>query len=1249
MKTKLFTFLTSVCLVTTAFAQVPVITSFTPLSGPIGSTVIITGSGFSTTPANNFVSFQGIKATVTVATATSLTTIVPAGASFGPISIIVNNLTAISSRAFNASISCNNSSFKTVTNIAVTYRPYTLSVGDFNNDGKQDIVTADGGSNSVSVQLGTGFGTFSNQKTFAVGDSPDDVSVGDFNKDGILDLVTVSYFRQTYSVLLGTGIGTFLAQKTYDIYGYPSSVSVGDFNGDGKLDLVTNNNDYVSVLLGIGDGTFLKPRSYLAGRLCSKVAIGDFNGDGKQDLATANSEVNNVSVLLGLGNGAFQTQVTYALGFGTTPASVTVGDFNGDGKQDLATCNTTERTVTVLLGKGDGIFVVQASYDVGGDPREGCVGDFNGDGNQDFAFANKAYTNITVLLGSGTGTFSNLTQYTVGNNPGTVSIGDFNEDEKQDLLIPNSGSYSVSILFSTCTPFPPIITSFTPASGTIGSSVTITGSGYSTTPANNIVTFQGIKATVTAATATSLTVTVPAGASFGPISLKVNNLTATSSKSFDAANACSNSSFAAAISNPLGTSPISVSLGDFNGDGKQDLVTANNSSNNVSVELGTGAGTFQASTTYMVGAYPISVSVGDFNGDGKQDLATANYNSNNVSVLLGIGNGTFQAQTTYAVGFLPYSVKVADFNNDGNQDLATANANSNNVSILLGTGSGTFLAQTKFAVGTYPISVVIGDFNVDGKQDLATTNATSNNISVLLGTGTGTFLAQTTYVAGTLPSSVSVGDLNGDGKQDLAIANATSNNLSVLLGTGTGTFQAQTTYAVGTYPLSVFVGDFNGDGKQDLATANYNSNNVSVLLGNGNGIFLAQTTYAVGSLPYSISVGDFNGDGNHDLVTANVGSNDVSVLISNCNRTGSNFTYPINIGTLAQGAVYTSTQNNNPANGFKNDVGQASDDIFYSFTITQQANVSISHCNSTIYDSYLHLYNAAKTEIAFNDDYGPSCSGSYKSSLATNLAPGTYYIASEGYNTNVGDITTEVRILPCASAPGNILSNPILINNNVGVGTCFSFLDFKNNAACFGNDYVGQPSDDIYYKFTLSSTQTVTISNCTSELYDSYVSLLDANGAFIVSNDDGPGCTQTYQSFLQRSLNAGTYYIVQEGYSTNSGYINMSFKTGGTNCRLEETQDEAKTKVYVSDEPTETTSGAFLYPNPTSEKVTISIPGLKEKATIKLSDLSGQSLMIMETNTINTEINTSELVAGLYYVSIQFGNTTSNLKVQVVK
>lgn len=297
----------------------------------------------------------------------------------------------------------------------------------------------------------------------------------------------------------------------------------------------------------------------------------------------------------------------------------------------------------------------------------------------------------------------------------------------------------------------------------------------------------------------------------------------------------------------------------------------------------------------------------------------------------------------------------------------------------------------------------------------------------------------------------------------------------------------------------------------------------------------------------------------------------------------------------------------------------------------------------------MHLYNSARTEIAFNDDYGPSCSGSYKSSLATNLAPGTYYIASEGYNTNVGDITTEVRVLACAPAAGNILSNPILINNNVGVGACFSFLDFKNNAACFGNDYVGKPSDDIYYKFTLNSTQTVTISNCNSEISDSYFTILDANGNYYDSNDDGPGCGVILHSYLQRSLNAGTYYIVQEGYSTYSGYINMSFKTGGTNCRLEETQDEAKTKVYVSDEPTETTSGAFLYPNPTSEKVTISIPGLKEKATIKLSDLSGQSLMTMEANSINTEINTSDLVAGLYYVNIQYGNTTSNLKVQVVK
>ncbi|MEO8035406.1 MAG: IPTL-CTERM sorting domain-containing protein, partial [Acidobacteriota bacterium] len=137
-----------------------------------------------------------------------------------------------------------------------------------------------------------------------------------------------------------------------------------------------------------------------------------------------------------------------------------------------------------------------------------------------------------------------------------------------------------------------------------------------------------------------------------------------------------------------------------------------------------------------VGTNPASVVIGDFNGDGRSDLAVANYGSNNVSILLGSGSGTFGAATNFTVGSTPYSVAIGDFNGDGRSDLAVANYNSNSVSILLGDGNGSFGSATNVAVGTNPASVAIGDFNGDGRSDLAVANLSSNNVSILLNSAT---------------------------------------------------------------------------------------------------------------------------------------------------------------------------------------------------------------------------------------------------------------------------------------------------------------------------------------------------------------------------------------------------------------------------------------------------------------------------------------------------------------------------------
>jgi FG-GAP-like repeat/RTX calcium-binding nonapeptide repeat (4 copies) len=347
--------------------------------------------------------------------------------------------------------------------------------------------------------------------------------------------------------------------------------------------------------------------------------------------------------------------------------------------------------------------------------------------------------------------------------------------------------------------------------------------------------------------------------------------------------------FSNATNFPVGKNPNSVVVGDFNKDGKPDIATSNNGSNNISILLGTGTGSFGTATNFNIGLSPISLALGDFNSDGNLDIASMwiSGEESRVAILLGNGTGGFGTPTSFDTGAEDgssdrgYAIGVGDLNSDGKLDLATIH-DSGNISTLLGTGTGSFGAPIKVNGGDpFPRSVVLEDFNADGKLDLAVTdNSDTDNVWLLLGTGTGNFGAPTKFDAGSYPYGLATGDFNGDNKPDIAVANlgSKSNNVSILLGTGTGSFGAATNFNAGTRPGTVAVGDFNSDNKSDLAVAN--DDGVSILLGNGTGSFGAATNFGAGKNPYVVAVADFNADGKTDLVTTNYDSNNVSVLLN---------------------------------------------------------------------------------------------------------------------------------------------------------------------------------------------------------------------------------------------------------------------------------------------------------------------------------------------------------------------------------
>jgi len=339
----------------------------------------------------------------------------------------------------------------------------------------------------------------------------------------------------------------------------------------------------------------------------------------------------------------------------------------------------------------------------------------------------------------------------------------------------------------------------------------------------------------------------------------------------------------------VGGCPQRVATGDFNGDGKQDLVTANICVDTVSILLGDGTGRFGSRSDLSTATEPRSLAVGDLNGDGKQDLVITHYDPDIVTSWLGDGTGSFGLKSAFTAGLGPISVAIGDFNDDGKQDLAVANNDYDPqsfyyVSVLPGDGTGSYEAKNDLWAGYLcgnPLSVAIGDFNGDAESDIGVAQGCPNEVSIWLGDGTGSFGGRSDFTTGDRPESLAIGDFNGDGKEDLVTANRVADTASVLLGDGTGGFGANIDFAVGDNPHSVAIGDFNGDGKEDLVTANWSADSISVLLGDGTGSFGTKSDFATGTSPTSVTVGDFNGDGKPDIATANENSSNVSIFLNN--------------------------------------------------------------------------------------------------------------------------------------------------------------------------------------------------------------------------------------------------------------------------------------------------------------------------------------------------------------------------------
>ena len=685
----------------------------------------------------------------------------------------------------------------------------------------------------------------------------------------------------------------------------------------------------------------------------------------------------------------------------------------------------------------------------------------------------------------------------------------------------------------------PVITSFTPTSAKPGVAVTLMGSNFNATAGNNIVFFGATRATVTAATAISVTVTVPSGATYAPITLlnTGSSLAAYSLRNFTptyspAKTAITLTDFQAKQDFATGASSYSVALGDLDGDGKPELVVANVNSTvsvyrNVSTSGSIGSGSFAAKVDFTTGTSPRSVAIGDLDGDGKLDLAVANQGSTNVSVFRNtsssIGTISLAAKVDFTTGTSPYSVAIGDLDGDGKPDLAVANVGSNMVSVFRNTATsgtidlGSFAIKVDFTTGSVPISVAIGDLDGDGKPDLAVANSGSTTVSIFRNIATsgsintGSFNPPINLTTGTQPNSVAIGDLDGDGRPELAVVNTSSNSVSVfsnMSSIGTVSFAAKVDFTTGPGPASVALGDLDGDGKPELAVANSFSNTVSVFRNTatsgsiGTGSFTAKVDFTMGPETYSVALGDLDGDGKPELVTTNLDANTVSVL-RNADANADLSALTLSAGTLS------------PAFSAAN--------IAYSASVTNATN------SVTVTPT---LANAsASVTVNGTTVVSGVASGAIALSEGSNTI--TVVVTAQNATTKTYTITILRSILPTFTAIAPICSGatlaalPTTSNNNIS-GTWSPALDNTVTTTYTFTPNAGQNASSTTITVTVNANPTATASSSTPIICAGNTILLTGGGVGTYAWGGPNSFTATNQSPTIASATvsmSGTYTL----------------------------------------------------------------------------------------------------------------------------